>query len=1275
MKLQQQQQSVQKKHRLIKFLNYKINKQFHLLKRKVKQPITEHFSIVTTLLIVLGVLFNPSTDNTNNTLETTKVISPERQAFMDNVYKIKRNNHGLELENNITEQIAVVENIPAGSLIIPMDNTYQNNGGDFNLKAYGLIINLLHADIPVKWAIRNNKIKDGIDFTASARRVQPTTSSFSNRGFKAGPFIISPGYETQALAVIAAYGNNVNVYELNNNENIDIKYTLTDKPKAAILDDGGNAIIHRNIYQSAGLTNNTHFIQLSSASLLNSSSCFTFASEPHVTPGNIDASKVNNVRQFVQSGGNFLAQCRAVGAYADASNGSLLATFSSDPDIGGNIIYDNADEAFIQIDGNLKDQSGHIGSFKFTTNPGSRVAYDNNDGTNYKAYVGKLTGVTASKGGYVHYLGGHEYNSSGNDGINGQRLLLNALLRPAERPTTCNNTTNTNFCDAAISGDTDTDNDGVADICDLDDDNDGILDTEEGCDESATFPFASQGYLFQQTPSQIYTVDIQTGSSTLIGNLPFAYNAVSINEADGLFWGVNRSNDVLTTIDPNTFNTVNTYGTYASASGTYDPLRKVVVLRMIDKVFVIDGDPNSPTYGSQLYQFNDNNNTLDMIYNSDDGLIYGIANNTNNLYQYDIDNQTSTSLGSIAGLPVATYGAAYSTLDGRMFFSNNTTGGIYLIDLSIGLSATLFSNGPISNQNDGAKVLGVGLDGGQLCIDTDGDGIPNSLDPDSDNDGCPDAIEGGGSFTGVDTDVNDRLTGGVDANGVPIAATANGQTKGSSQDSNSNVCPTVEICNNGIDDDGDGLIDCADPDCYLAANSGDIDTDGDGIGNSCDLDDDNDGILDTDEGINCGQNVPVYTAVNSPGFSSSNAASTVNNLDFTDIGGTTTDLNINTTYPVGVNDYDSGTMEFSSSVGGGTPSLVVRMNNTDLTGFATIDYNFNEPVVLENMTIYDIDRALTGGASTIFQDEVEVKLYDDSNNLVASTLTLGSNLSFNGAGNVVFTGNNNTTTDDLNHALQINSNGQFISQIRIFYRTGDGGLIANPQNQAIWLGVPVLCFPVDTDGDNIPDYLDPDSDNDGCFDVVESGGTDTDNDGVLDGTGFGNNGGVTGGTGGYNGTNGNETNATQVTIVTPPSNQTIQGGSAVTFSVSATGEVATSYNTGTPIYDTSGNSNAGLQYQWYMGNPTTGGMPLTDNATFTGTNTSTLTINNTEGYNNTDFCVIVTHQNNNCLEEIRCATLNLTENCSNGVDDDGDGLIDCADSDCIPAQPGVIIMD
>ena len=211
----------------------------------------------------------------------------------------------------------------------------------------------------------------------------------------------------------------------------------------------------------------------------------------------------------------------------------------------------------------------------------------------------------------------------------------------------------------------------------------------------------------------------------------------------------------------------------------------------------------------------------------------------------------------------------------------------------------------------------------------------------------------------------------------------------------------------------------------------------------------------------------------------------------------------------------------------------------------------------------------------------------------------------------------------------------------------------------------------DTDNDGVPNHLDPDSDGDGCFDVVESGGIDNNNDGKLDGTGFNNKGLVTGGTGGYDGENDNEYNAHQIIITTSPINQTVLGGNAVNFSVAATAASATSYNNGNPIYGTAGNATAGLQYQWYIGNPNAGGMALSNTGVFSGTNTATLTINDTEGYSGYDFCVVVTHQNHSCLE-IRCATLTLTENCTNGVDDDGNGLADCGDPQCVPDTPGIV---
>ncbi|AEI51421.1 DUF6923 family protein [Runella slithyformis] len=133
-------------------------------------------------------------------------------------------------------------------------------------------------------------------------------------------------------------------------------------------------------------------------------------------------------------------------------------------------------------------------------------------------------------------------------------------------------------------------------------------------------------------------------------------------------------------------------------------------------------------------------------------------------------------------------------------------------------------------QNENRTDFNFGIKDVPTCLtpaDTDGDGIPNSLDLDSDADGCPDAIEGGALFTTANL-VNSTMAGGstnVTRNlgtnvssatatlGVPIIA-GTGQSIGISQ---------------------------------MSAVNGCTDTDGDAIPDTDDLDDDNDGILDTAE--------------------------------------------------------------------------------------------------------------------------------------------------------------------------------------------------------------------------------------------------------------------------------------------------------------------------------------------------------------------------------------------------------------------------------------------
>ena len=90
-----------------------------------------------------------------------------------------------------------------------------------------------------------------------------------------------------------------------------------------------------------------------------------------------------------------------------------------------------------------------------------------------------------------------------------------------------------------------------------------------------------------------------------------------------------------------------------------------------------------------------------------------------------------------------------------------------------------------------------------LCnVDTDSDGIINSLDVDSDGDGCLDAVEGDAGFKLSDINVN-VLAGAVDANGVPLPVKG-GQGIGSSSDVTiqslvCEACDTKKPAINGVD--------------------------------------------------------------------------------------------------------------------------------------------------------------------------------------------------------------------------------------------------------------------------------------------------------------------------------------------------------------------------------------------------------------------------------------------------------------------------------------------
>ena len=349
------------------------------------------------------------------------------------------------------------ENIEASALIIPMDNVNQGNaaGTTFNLRAYGLANLLLQNNIPVKWAIKPGKDKDEADFSANVTRISGTEGvAAGNVSFSGGAFIVSQEYDNPSVrALITTFngsGTAVTVYHLEANTLIDIRYTLTHKPKIAVGPDGGNfgTGVHQDILDAAGISNYTSV----SDDIINENSCYTMATQAH----SVDPTFVNLYRNFTQSGGNLLLQCASVGTFENHPNGHFQTTVPGWALFGTNapanavdttLLYPEGSMPFNQFIGALANQDGAVTEYAFAPGAGPannfRVSVRNSNphGDKFVATVSQLNGP-GSAGGTVFELGGHDYSrdTTGEpliERLNGLRMFLNAIFVPVTRPTEC----------------------------------------------------------------------------------------------------------------------------------------------------------------------------------------------------------------------------------------------------------------------------------------------------------------------------------------------------------------------------------------------------------------------------------------------------------------------------------------------------------------------------------------------------------------------------------------------------------------------------------------------------------------------------------------------------------------------------------------------------------------------------------------------------------------------------------------------------------------------
>ncbi|WP_299837536.1 VCBS domain-containing protein, partial [uncultured Tenacibaculum sp.] len=391
----------------------------------------------------------------------------------------------------------------------------------------------------------------------------------------------------------------------------------------------------------------------------------------------------------------------------------------------------------------------------------------------------------------------------------------------------------------------------------------------------------------------------------------------------------------------------------------------------------------------------------------------------------------------------------------------------------------------------------------------------------------------------------------------------------------------------------------------ITINGSGTDSDSDGISDLVDLDDDNDGILDTNE---CPENYielrPSMLGLGAP---------------ITSQNSTVTDVSSNFGLPVG--------------------SLFVQVNSAStvsgdrfVTGVAD---NASYPeFTLSGPAVYRVAVRIEHGNTITTQGRVDG--FEALDGIGYSYISsLDSNFSDQTTGTTYqIRRDNSPLTNSTRFSWQSNERG--VTNFRVF--SDDENLGTGNQRSSVYF----VSFEImeDTDFDGIGDCFDLDSDNDGCDDVVESGGNDDNDDGRLnghptvDGIGTATPGQVTNGSteGGYNGANGSEIISDTFTVAITPDPGIACDGEDFVFTATATGTRVTDFGaTGGTGDDTTIAIPAGdYTYRWYLGASTT---PLTDVAPYSGTSTSMLTIAASSGLAGNVYRVEVTTTGNSCSQE------------------------------------------
>lgn len=655
----------------------------------------------------------------------------------------------------------------------------------------------------------------------------------------------------------------------------------------------------------------------------------------------------------------------------------------------------------------------------------------------------------------------------------------------------------------------DTDLDGISDLNDLDDDNDGILDSAENCNYTENFNDRNLNSFMEESASNSSPeVVISYANNDARFTHPTASTRTRkyIRTVDNSFYDKSVRFAVTATM-PNSTSPGGTpfvgFGPGIASTSYFGepehPILGVNIRPDINRLYFHDKQPGDSYTTGNSENLPDVRNTIvrfRFTWNADSKrVLIEVDNNYNGTFVTDYSRVFDGSNNGFTASNMRVYfgggnGIRFDNFEMEVECDEDGDGipnskdldtdndGIY--DTEEAGHDQLHTNGqvvaPVGTDGIPDSVQGAGnADAGTVDYsirDDNTTGRPNYKNLDSDGDGCSDANE---AYEDPTADGGDSGTYGSD----PAAVDADGRVVAASYTASDYLNATVI----GPDTDGDGIYDGCDP----VFNDNDMD----GVSNNIDLDDDNDGIFDTDE---CGSSEGTLTLTGD--FSASETGPGPLSASAFNAGG------VSGSSGTIASGFMTNDIQLSANISGSVAAGSVLNGCTLRVNIGRMDDGVK--VLLDGVTVLNFNQ-------THFNGDPEFNA------------TGRFNIDGNGGWNP-WTGEGNIelviTTNRIQLLLDTNSGTRedALPYMKRSSGTGENRFIYNPMPFDCTTGVDFDIFNAnqafgsrlqdvtltatlemcaDSDSDGEADKFELDSDNDGCYDTVEAGFTDSDGDGIL----------------------------------------------------------------------------------------------------------------------------------------------------------------------------------